>query len=168
VIGVLYAGAAAAEGLPLPSAIFSTVPYDPGELPDLSAIPASTHVLVLVTDGYEDPGGRRVWAALSSVPDEHRDFIMLTTDTHGAPPLIANHEAPATAMWGTMNAFDWHGTWKLGDALMACAFAGRDCGYALGNTPEQRFMGYWSDGVPVAELQVIDDPGPPDPVTPTP
>jgi hypothetical protein len=43
-----------------------------------------------------------------------------------------------------------------------------DCEYALGDTPEQRFMGYWSDGVPVAELEVVADPGPPDPVTPTP
>jgi hypothetical protein len=26
--------------------------------------------------------------------------------------------------------------------------------YALGNTPPQRFMGKWSDGTPVKELQV--------------
>jgi hypothetical protein len=164
--GPIYAGAAA-EGLPVPRAIFSTVAYDPGTTPDLSAIPASTHVIVLVTDGYEDPGGRRVWAALTTVPDEHRDFVMLVTDRHGTPVLNAVHEAPATAMWGTLNALDWYGTWKLGDALMSCAFAEQDCEYAHGNTPEQRFMGYWSDGVPVAELVVIDDPGPPDAATPT-
>jgi hypothetical protein len=29
---------------------------------------------------------------------------------------------------------------------------------ALGNTPEQRFMGTWSDGVPVTEAVVTDDP----------
>jgi len=30
--------------------------------------------------------------------------------------------------------------------------------YAFGNTPEQRFMGTWSDGVPVKELKVTDTP----------
>jgi hypothetical protein len=28
----------------------------------------------------------------------------------------------------------------------------------LGNTPQQRFMGVWSDGVPVKELKVTDQP----------
>jgi hypothetical protein len=41
---------------------------------------------------------------------------------------------------------------------MGCAFAGEWCEYALGNTPEQRFMGVWSDGVPVMEAVVTDDP----------
>ena len=41
---------------------------------------------------------------------------------------------------------------------MGCAFDGEWCEYALGNTPEQRFMGTWSDGVPVAEPLVTDDP----------
>ena len=44
---------------------------------------------------------------------------------------------------------------------MACSFDGTWCEYALGDTPEQRFMGVWSDGVPVIELNVTDDPGPP-------
>ena len=31
--------------------------------------------------------------------------------------------------------------------------------YCLGNTSEQRFMGLWSDGTPVEEMIVTDDPG---------
>ena len=62
-------------------------------------------------------------------------------------------------VFGTLDALDWYGTWKLLDALMACSFDGTWCEYALGNTPEQRFMGVWSDGVPVIELNVTDDPG---------
>jgi hypothetical protein len=57
-----------------------------------------------------------------------------------------------------LDALDWYGTWKLTDALLACVFAGAWCEHAFGNTPEQRFMGTWSDGVPVTELQVTDDP----------
>ena len=42
----------------------------------------------------------------------------------------------------------------VSDALFACAFDGTWCEFALGNTPGQRSMGTWSDGVPVVEMQV--------------
>jgi hypothetical protein len=53
---------------------------------------------------------------------------------------------------------DYYSTWKLFDALTDYAFYGIEQEYCLGNTPEQRFMGYWSDGVPVRELVVTDTP----------
>jgi acetyl esterase/lipase len=167
----IYAAMSAAEGLPVPRAIFSTVAYDPGTTPDLSAISPETRVIVLVDDdpsGWSDHGARRIWAALTSVPDELRTFVRVKSDFRGAPSLIANHQLPATGDYGVLNALDWYGTWKLGDALLSCTFAGQDCEYAFGNTPEQRFMGYWSDGQPVDEIEVIEDPGPPDPETPIP
>src|SRR5688572_18816803 len=57
-----------------------------------------------------------------------------------------------------VNALDFYGTWKLFDALCDAAFYGKNRQYALGNTNEQRFMGVWSDGVPVKELKVTDTP----------
>ncbi len=90
-----------------------------------------------------------------------RTCVEVRTDRHGAPPLIADHGMPATDVFGTLDALDWFGTWKLLDALMACSFDGTWCEYALGNTAEQRFIGVWSDGVPVLEPTVTDDPGPP-------
>ncbi|HEU4435454.1 MAG TPA: alpha/beta hydrolase [Pyrinomonadaceae bacterium] len=57
-----------------------------------------------------------------------------------------------------VNALDFYGTWKLFDALCDAAFDGKNREYALGNTKEQRFMGLWSDGVPVKELKVTDTP----------
>jgi pimeloyl-ACP methyl ester carboxylesterase len=57
-----------------------------------------------------------------------------------------------------VNALDYYGTWKLFDALSDAAFYGRNRDYALGNTKQQRFMGVWSDGVPVKELKVTDNP----------
>jgi hypothetical protein len=42
---------------------------------------------------------------------------------------------------------------------MGCAFDATWCEFALGNTPEQRFLGTWSDGVLVTEAIVTDDPG---------
>jgi hypothetical protein len=99
---------------------------------------------------------RRVWNALASLPEADRDFVVMPGDGHGMPPVFALHDAP----FNNVDAADWYGIWKLSDALLACAFAGEWCDYALGDTPEQRFMGTWSDGVPVAELQVMDDPNP--------
>lgn len=57
-----------------------------------------------------------------------------------------------------VNALDFYGTWKLFDALCDAAFYGKNREYALGNTPQQRFMGVWSDGVPVKELKITDKP----------
>ncbi len=57
-----------------------------------------------------------------------------------------------------INALDFYGTWKLFDGLCDAAFYGKNREYALGNTPQQRFMGVWSDGVPVKELKVTDKP----------
>jgi len=42
--------------------------------------------------------------------------------------------------------------------LLACSFDDVGCGTALGNTPEQRFMGVWSDGTPVVEAEITDQP----------
>ena len=57
-----------------------------------------------------------------------------------------------------VNALDFYGTWKLFDGLCDAAFYRKNREYALGNTPQQRFMGIWSDGVPVKELKVTDKP----------
>jgi len=57
-----------------------------------------------------------------------------------------------------VNALDYYGTWKLFDALCDAAFYGKNREYALGNTPKQRFMGVWSDGIAVKELKVTDNP----------
>jgi len=58
----------------------------------------------------------------------------------------------------TVNALDYYGFWKLFDGLCDAAFYEKDREYALGNTPEQRRMGKWSDGTPVKEMIVSDNP----------
>ena len=52
------------------------------------------------------------------------------------------------------DTLDYFGYWKWFDALIDAAFFGRNRGIALGDTPEQRFMGKWSDGNPVTEPEV--------------
>ena len=57
-----------------------------------------------------------------------------------------------------VDAMDYFGYWKLFDGLTDAAFYGKNREYALGNTPRQRFMGRWSDGTAVKELQVVEKP----------
>ena len=62
-------------------------------------------------------------------------------------------EAPVPAA-PTVNTLDY-GLWRLFDALTDAAFFGKNRQHALGNTREMRFMGKWSDGVPVKEMKVV-------------
>ena len=78
-----------------------------------------------------------------------------SSDPIGNAPEISRRVRPETML---VNALDFYGTWKLLDGLCDAAFNGKNREYALGNTPQQRFMGIWSDGVPVKELQVTDKP----------
>lgn len=70
--------------------------------------------------------------------------------------LTADHYFP-----GRGDALDVHATWKLAQALAECSGRGHSCEYALGDTPEQRAMGSWSDGEPVHELCVTNTPAEP-------
>ncbi len=173
VLATGYATAAADEGLPAPSVLMLVQPGGCAgcgrlsgnwgvPLPDLTAVPANTMVTVIV--GEDDPvvgseAARIIWEGLRGIPLERRDFVTLRGDHRGLPPLRATHLLPQTGGWGgRVDALDWFGTWKLLDLLMGCAFRGEACDAALGNTPEQRYMGVWSDGEPVTEAKVTDFP----------
>jgi dienelactone hydrolase len=134
----------------------------------------------------EDEDAKRIYYESNRIPIENKDFIKLITDDHGSPALIASHRAPTaldraydngeaeridqstlanrrpgvgsdSPQLPATNALDY-GLWKLFDGLSDAAFFGKNREYALGNTPQQRFMGKWSDGVPVKELVVTDKP----------
>jgi acetyl esterase/lipase len=169
VLAVDYAASAAAAGLPVPTAVMGVVPSClTTEVACLGAnpstIPATTRLLLVTEADDQDPAGRpaveRIWTGLEDVPLDNRDVVQLVTDGHARPALAATHvQALAGHDVGYRpDAFDWYGTWKWLDALMGCAFVGEWCEVALGNTPEQRFMGTWSDGVLVTEAVVTDDP----------
>jgi len=199
--GILAANVAALAGefkLPRVRAVMSVEPgitEAPINVPlaDLKKIPAETLLLAVAGDQdslARDTDAKRIYYESTRVSAANKNFVMLISDSHGTPNLLASHRAP-TAMDKSydsgegvggsapgasdrigdaqlsrrvrpetmmVNALDFYGTWKLFDALTDAAFHGRNREYALGNTPQQRFMGRWSDGVPVKELKVIDKP----------
>jgi acetyl esterase/lipase len=156
-----FAVRAAAEGLPPIQAI---MPVEPGAFPseweDYASIPAGT--LILSVAG-EDDGlvGDVVALAIFNdsiaVSSEDKDYLLLRTDSHGFPALSSDHLAPLAQISGiNVNAFDFHGFWRWWDALTDAAWYGTNREQALGDTPEQRYLGVWSDGTPVIEPLVTD------------
>lgn len=180
-IAANVAALARENSLPQPKAVMVIQPGRTWGLPaiqaplaNLQGIPASTLLLVMVSDRdrtVRDVDGKRIFRETTNVPLANKDFVTLRSDEHGSPPLIADHRAacaaaiPASAAAAVgdlnpcpTNALDFYGTWKLFDALTNAAFFGTDRDTAFGNTAKQTFMGRWSDGTPVKPLLVTDAP----------
>jgi pimeloyl-ACP methyl ester carboxylesterase len=132
---------------------------------DYEPIPAGALVLGVVA-GSDTLAGD--WATLLiiaeaiQVPPENREVIQIETDPYGDPALEATHATPLSSdnaggliALGVTDAYDYYGYWKWFDGLTDAAFHGINKEYALGNTPEQTYMGQWSDGTPVTPAEVI-------------
>ncbi|MEM9019313.1 MAG: alpha/beta hydrolase fold domain-containing protein [Planctomycetota bacterium] len=175
-ISANLAAAHAAYKLPKPKALMSIEPGDtradqglgallPSLAEDHTTLPRGLLMLVIAgeEDGIVGIGmAKRIFNAATQIPDEDKDFLVIRSDRHGRPALVADHFIPASRIipGGRVDAdaLDYYGLWKPFDALMDAAFHGRNREYALGNTPEQRYMGTWSDGKPVIEMVVTDEP----------
>lgn len=228
--GIVSANMAAlvlASGLPVPKAVMAVEPGKTEQrikrlevaLEDLSQISTATLLLTISGDQDQivgDTDAKKIFQQAARVTN--KNYIILHSDDHGNPPLVANHGAPTaydpsydsstnsnaatinnpqTAESGlrslikerllnrigsrinnrvdaaatgdsdennemniekigsSTNALDYYGFWKLFDGLTDCAFYQKNCDYALGNTAEQRYMGTWSDGTAVKELEVF-------------
>lgn len=131
---------------------------------------------------------QRIFYDACNLRSDDRGFVILRSDLRGRPALVADHPAARAeirplgeryvesrrAEWVQLarapgvtaralrgrdrDALDYFGYWKLGDGLLAAAFAddpavqrqGRLC--ALGESPAQRFLGVHGDGRPVTPL----------------
>jgi hypothetical protein len=172
--GILTANLAnryAELGLPEPRVVFLDDPHDGGVAGDdepalddsLAGIPSSTLVLchssaegVISEAGKDDASCNAVFPELDHIPAEDKSLVLTHPDRHGVPPLAAGHGV-CIARPGEADAYDWGFCWKAWDALRTAAEDGTDREFALGDTPEQRATGVWSDGVAVAPLVVRDE-----------
>jgi poly(3-hydroxybutyrate) depolymerase len=166
--GVISANVAAlAKEIGMPE-VLALMPVEPGRtwnivsrgnipLEDMSKISSNTLLLSVIGDKdsvARDIDAKRIFYESTQISLNNKDFVTMISDSHGSPPLNANHFAPTAPI----NALDFYGMWKLFDGLCDAAFYGKNRKYAMGNTTEQRFMGLWSDGRPVKELVVTDKP----------
>jgi acetyl esterase/lipase len=161
------AARAASKGLPVMKAVMCVEPgksWGPIPIPldDVSSMPASTLLLTIVGDQdqvVKDIDAKRIINESVLVPAQNKNFVRMISDDHGEPALKATHFSPigSNARGGAdkwVDALDYFGTWKLFDALEDAAINGKNRDYALGGGPHQRYMGKWSDGEPVKELEV--------------
>ena len=170
------AALAAAEGLPRPKAIMVVQPGRGVLAADNAFFPAADYgkipkdVLMLVVVGADDRlvgslMAKDLFVRTPQIPADHKDYIIVQSDRHGELPLVADHISPCAPLQPPLifpgrhiDALDYYAYWKLFDGLTDYAFFGTHKEFALGNTPEQRYMGKWSDGTAVKELVVTDNP----------
>jgi len=157
--------------LPEPRAVFLDDPHDggldgPGEPAvddSLEGIPSrtlfqchSSAAGVISEAGKEGSSCNAILPLLDHLPAEARDLVLTTGDDHGDPDLVAPHGV-CRADEGEADAYDWGFCWKVWDALRSAALDdGRYAEYALGDTPEHRSNGEWSDGTEIAPLRIRD------------
>ena len=134
---------------------------------DLTGIPAATKLVCLagadgstsptqhvnLVFGYASRACNVLFPKLGHIPDANKSLVMNYADNHGTPALTAPHGVCAGDV-GDADAYDSWMCWRSMDALRACALYNVDCEYALGDTPQNRYNGSWSDGTPVIGLKV--------------
>lgn len=157
-VAVNIANEWSANSLPEPKAVFLAEPYDRTIDSSLTGIPATTKLDCLVGD-VDTTVGRTgcdaVWDRTGHIPAKNRNYLWMYSDDHGSPGLVADHRAPTSNTTSSVvDALDYFGFWKEGDALRDCGLNGTDCAYALGDTAKQKNMGTWSDGTAVKRLTV--------------
>lgn len=127
---------------------------------DFSKIPEDCLLLSVYGDSDTTVGAwcaRHFFAQATSVKPENKNLVEFLSDDYNGKPSVAGHYTPAApedVSLGGVDHFDWFGYWKLLDGLCDAAFYGKNREYALGDTPEQKFMGKYSDGRPFTPLKV--------------
>jgi len=129
-------------------------------------------------------GALEIRDALADSVNRRVELIRMRSERRSRPDLIASHFAPlgvtpdfppvpiiggdaeVPGNWlqerlrecrqnsYEINALEYFGFWKIGDALLDATFRGENLEFGFGGTDAQRFMGTLSDGTPVTPLLV--------------
>lgn len=164
-------------GIPKPAGILlaspGTGPLNGARLDSYEDMPEEIALLVMASVNDHVVGqelARIVFETAVNTPK--RNFILQHPDEHGEPAIGAGHNESyaldsdfdagihnlsyrRAIGVARIDAIDYYGYWKLLDALMDCVRSGENCEVAFGNTEAQRYMGCWSDGQKVRELEVL-------------
>lgn len=148
-------------------------PLKGARLPDYSGLPDDLQMVVVVgADDYVvgEEFGRHVFYTAQNTP--MRNFVIQRRSTDGRRWVGASHSEPycydldfdtgvrnytskRVLMTSRLNEVDFNCYWKFADALMESTRNGCYSEVAFGNTPHQRWLGQWSNGKPIRELEVV-------------
>ncbi|MGO9922931.1 MAG: alpha/beta hydrolase fold domain-containing protein [Isosphaeraceae bacterium] len=172
------AAAARDYGLPAPQAVVTLMP---GEVtrrsyPSMGAIPATTLLVVIVSEGdfvVGDLRARQIFAEATAIPASRKKYIVYRSDLHGDPVMIAHHWIPAGYSpaidtgegllpglqrgLAEVDLFDRTGIWRVTDVTLEAAFTGQTLDEASAKGAIFRRLGRWSDGLPIIPPLVGDD-----------
>lgn len=161
-------------GIPQPRALLlctpGTGPLKGGRLKSYEGMPPDTKVVIIAGEGDRivgDEFARLVFETAVHTPE--RNLLYQYRDSRG---MGAGHSqcyaidlqfdtgrrnptAKRALRRGGANTLDYYVFWKILDGLITCLDSGDYCRYALGDTLEQKLLGYWDDGRPVRPLEVI-------------
>ncbi len=150
-----------------------TGPFNGARLADYQNLPADTRLVILSnTEDHvvKEPFQRLIYRTATHTPA--RNFIRLYSDKYGYPAISSGHSECYSLnekydcgmrnptiyrsyVTGKTDALDYNGYWKILDGLIDCLHHGQNCDYGMGNTPQLRSLGKWSDGKPIRELEVM-------------
>ena len=146
---------------------------------DVSKLPSNIYLITVSGDSDTnvfDHDAKKIYNETINIPKNNKAYIIMHSDYHGNPPLIADHFAPI-AIEGNYkeilnltenvapevynkrstrsgaNALDYYGTWKLSDMLIDITFNNKDF-QNLNASFITHYMGEWSDGTPVKEITI--------------
>jgi pimeloyl-ACP methyl ester carboxylesterase len=163
--------------IPKPAAMLLATPGSGplrgARLKSYDALPADLHLSIVVGEDDYVVGsefGALVFQTAVNTPNRNLVFQRHSTDGHRW--VLASHSEPYsydldfdtgvrnyTAMrvfrTSRLNEVDFYCFWKFADALQDCVLQGKNKEFVLGNTPQQRFLGTFSDGRPIRPLEVI-------------
>jgi len=163
--------------LPKPVAVLlcspGTGPFKGGLLDLYENIPAETKLLVMISEKDKTVGdklGKKIFATARNTINKHlilqlqdrrfkkRDIRAGHNESYSVNNRLDVGKRTLVTRRATnvsrLDAVDYFGYWKFLDALHSCTRYGHYCNYAIGNTFEQAFMGYWSDGMAVKPLKI--------------
>jgi len=111
--------------------------------------------------GVEETPQLQAYCRTTNIDKDNKVFLRVLSDTHGHPDLIASHQAAAGATLANLvfpdreDALDYYAYWKVVTAAMNCALRNQSeyCDYIRDPSPNLTYMGEWSDGKPVNEMQ---------------
>ncbi len=150
-----------------------TGPLSGGRLKTYAEMPSDLKLLIMVSEDdfvVGDEFGLKVFQTAEGV--EQRNFIRQYASKRKNQGISSGHNecysvdeafdsgvrnftAKRALRISKLDALDYRGYWKLGDALLNCARSGADCEIAFGDTPAQKSLGEWSDGQALRTLEVL-------------
>ena len=184
-IGHSYGGVIAANlgvnwqklGIPKPASMLlcepGSGPLKGARLPDYSGLSPDLQMVVVVgEDDYVvgDEFGRLVFQTATNTVQRNLVVQRRSTDgrrwigaTHSEPYCydldfdtgVRNYTTRRVLYTSRLNEVDFNCYWKFADALIESTRNGCYSEMAFGNTPDQRWLGSWSNGKAIRELEVV-------------